>query len=176
MTKKLLRMRFALLAFLLLAPWPVAYAYDNGVAEPPMVKIEAAELSDVPQMNVFRRAIGSVMPGNLFYVDTSRTSADTVATLYLTNTEELIHHYRYLTLKVGLYVESNDGVWEKASGQNSGPVPNTYLTLWNGRVSFTLVGYAKYRVTVDGGNFYSITGNANGSSLSPRFYLAVEQA
>lgn len=175
MTRKQLRIKFALLAFLLLTPWPVAYAYDNSVAEPAMVKIKAAEPSDVPQMNVFRRAIGSVMPGNLFYVDTSKTSTDIMATLYLTNTEDLIHHYRYLTLKIGVYVKSNDGVWEKASGQNSIPFPETYLTLWTGWISFTLLGYAKYRVTVEGGNFYSITGNANGSRLSPRFYLTLEQ-
>jgi len=176
MTRKSLRIWFGLFAFLLLTPWPVVYAYDNRMAEPPMVQIEAAEPSTAPTMNVFGRAIGSVKPGDLFYIDTRGNSADALSTLYLTNTDELIHHYRYLTLKVGLYLESNDGAWERASGQSGEPVPDTYLTLRNGWVSFTLEGYARYRITIEGGNFYSFTGKADGGNLSPQFYLTVEQA
>lgn len=176
MTKKSLRMWFGLLAFLLLTPWPVAYAYDNGMAELQRVQIEGAESSATPTMKVFGRAIGSVTPGDLFYIDTRGNSADALATLYLTNTDELIHYYRYLILKVGLYVESNNGVWKKASGQNGEPFPDTYLTLWNGQVRFALAGYIRYRVTIEGGNFYCFTGNADGHRLAPQFYLTVNQA
>jgi len=43
----------------------------------------------------------------------------------------------------------------------------------NGQVSFILPGYAKYKVAIDSGCFYCTNANADGSSLSPQFYLEV---
>lgn len=176
MTKKLLKMRSALLAFWLLLPWPVVYAYDNGATPPGGVQIEAAEPSAAPQMNVFGRAIGSITPGDLFHIDNTGTGADVSVTLYLTNADDLIHHYRYLILKTGLYVESSHGVWEKAPGQRGRPLPDTYLTLKDVQTTLTLAGYARYRLTIDSGNFYSFPVNTAGIAPSPRFYLTVNQA
>jgi len=176
MAGKVLNIWFGLLSLLLLAPWPIAYAYDNGVTDPRGVQIEKAEPSATPTMNVFGRAIGSVNTGDLFYVDNRDSSVDTVATIYLTNADELSHHYRYLTLKLGLYAQNNDGAWDKPFPPGNQPIPDTYLTLRNGQVDFMLSGYTRYRITVEGGCFYCFTGNADSRRLAPQFYLTVEQA
>lgn len=171
-TKKI----FPLLAMLLLAPWPVAYAHtyaSDTVGQEP-VRIEVAESSVAPSMSVFGKAIGGITtPGDLFYIDATENAVDITVTLYLTNTQELVHCYSYLILKVGTYVESNAGEWEKASKGNGEPTPDTFITLRNGQVSFTLPGYAKYKVTIDSGSFYCTNTNVDGGSLSPQFYLEV---
>lgn len=172
-SKKLLKRIFPLIALLLLAPWPVAYAYDSGTAGQETVQVTAAEASAAPSAAVFGKAIGSVTPGDLFYINATESVADIDATLYLTNAGELVRNYRYLILKVGVYVQGDDGEWQKISGNNGETIPDTLITMRNGQVSFTLAGYAKYKLTIDGGSFYAFTGNAEGGSLSPQFYLEV---
>ena len=172
---KFIKKIFPLLAVLLLAPWPVAYAHtyaDDTVGQEP-VRIEVAEPSVAPSMSVFGKAIGGVKPGDLFYIDATENAVDITVTLYLTNTQELSHCYSYLILKVGTYVESNAGEWEKASKGNGEPIPDTFITMRNGQVSFTLPGYAKYKVTIDSGSFYCTNTNADRDSFSPQFYLEV---
>ena len=168
---------FIFLAILLLTPWPVAYAYDNALARPEQMPVEvsAAEPSAAPSWSVFGQAIGGVStPGDLFYVGTTDNAADILVTLYLTNAEELVHYYRYLILNVGIYVRNTDDQWERATAGNGELIPDTYLTMRNGRVSFTLPGYAKYKITIDSGSFYAIGVGADGGSASPKFYLSVE--
>ena len=171
--KKSFRLRFILLAALLLTPWPVAYAYDNDAAAASVVRIEAAEPSTAPRMTVFGGAVGSVFPGDLFYIDASGTDAASAANLYLTNAGELIHHYRNLILEIGVYIAGDNDMWQKLYREN-GAVFNTYLTLRNGQVSFIMDGHARYRITIEGGNFYSNIINAAEGSMSPRFYLTVD--
>ncbi len=168
---------FPLLAILLLAPWPVAFAHDvsDGVIGQETARIEVAEASAAPTWTAFRRAIGGVTtPGDLFYIDATSNTVDIKVTLYLTNTQELSHYYRYLILKVGVYAESNAGQWEKASMGDSEPIPDTFITLCDARVSFTLPGYAKYKITIDSGSFYCTNTNGGRDSLSPQFYLTVD--
>jgi len=165
MTKKLIRRLFPLLCVLLLAPWPVAYAYGTVSAPEPPVQITVAEAT--PSMTPFGKAIGSIKPGDLYYVDASNSPADIGVNLYLTNAAELVHHYRYMILKVGVYVQNNAGGWETLS------LPDTYLTMHNGGVSFRLQGYARYRITLDGGSFYCLTTEGENDNLCPRFYLEV---
>lgn len=164
-----------LLALLLLAPWPVAYAhtFDNAMAGQDGVRIEVAEASASPTWTAFGKAIGGVTPGDLFYIDVTDNPADVVATLYLTNAQELIGCYRYLILRVGIYVEDHAGEWEKVFLGNGEPVPDTFITMRNGQVSFTLFGLAKYKITIDGGSFYCTTTNTDKGGLSPQFYLEV---
>ena len=160
---------FIFLAVVLLAPWPVAYAYDNALASPEQMPVEvrAAEASAAPSWSVYGQAIGGVTtPGDLFYVSSTDSAADMLATLHLTNAEELIHYYRYLILNVGVYAQNSDGQWERAA--------DTYLTIRNGRVSFTLPGYAQYKITIDSGSFYANSIGTDGGSASPKFYLSVE--
>ena len=177
MTKGFIKKIFSLLAVLLLAPWPVAYAqsYNGDIAGQDAVRIEVAEASTTPIWTVFGRAIGGVStPGDLFYIDATNNAADIQVTLYITNAQELIHCYRYLILKVGVYVKSNGGEWERASRGNGETIPDTFITMRNGRVSFTLPGYTKHKVTIDSGSFYCFTIKGNGGSFSPQFYLTVD--
>ncbi len=173
MPLKLSRLIFPL-GVLLLTPWPVAFAQSQAAAGLTPVQIQAVAPSSAPTWQVFGGAIGGVdMPGDLFYIDVTGSAGDMVATLYLTNTRELCHGYRYLVLKIGLYAWSSDGRWQRAVSGDGGLIPDTYLTLRNGQVSFLLSGYGKYKVTIDGGSFYATYARG---SVSPQFYLTVNQA
>ena len=84
---------FLLMATLLLTPWPVAYAYDNGMAGQAPLQIETAAPEASPKLKAFGNAIGSVTAGDLFYIDTSTTTTDMPVSLHITNTDELVHYY-----------------------------------------------------------------------------------
>ena len=172
MKKKLL---LFLLTILFLTPWPIVYAHDNAMAGQEPIQVRLAEPSAMPGWQVFGNAIGGIdTPGDLFYIDSTNNSADIVVTLHLTNAEELIHCYRYMILKVGVYIQNDAGEWEWATLWNGEPIPETYITLRNGQVSFVLMGCAQYKLSIDGGSFYSLSTNGGGGNFSPRFYLAVE--
>jgi len=178
MSKKWGKWIFPLLATLLLAPWPVAYAYSydaNAMGGQDAVRIEVAEPSVAPSWYAFGRAIGGVTtPGDLFYIDATENAADITVTLYLTNTHELSYCYSYLILEVGVYTESNAGKWEKTPWDDGKLIPEIFITLRNGQVSFTLPGHAKHKVTIDSGSFYCVNASVDGVSLSPQFYLTVD--
>lgn len=174
MRNKWMKRLFPFIALTLLLPWPVAYTFaDSG--EQDAVRIEIAEPSAEPAWTVFGKAIGGVTnPSDLFYIDATSNPADIKVTLYITNANELISHYRYLILNVGLYVENASGEWEKAVRWDGEPVPETVITMHNGQVSFFLPGLARYKVSIDDGVFYATSASADGSSLSPSFLLEVD--
>jgi len=176
-TRRLKLLILSFLAVLLLTPWSVTYAYDasDGVVGEETIRIEAAEASAQPSWTAFGRAVGGVNAGDVFYIDATDNPADIQTTLYLTNTEELRRCYRYMILKVGVYVENNAGEWEKAVQCNGEPTPDTFITLRNCRVSFTLSGCGNYKVTIDRGSFYCTNAKASHDNLSPKFYLTVDQ-
>ena len=163
------------MSILLLAPWPVAYAQESTTAGEQMaVEITVAETSAAPSFNVFGSAIGGVTPGDLFYLD-SKGAMDTLVTLHLTNADELIHYFRYMIFRVGVYVQTGENGWERATLSDGEPVPDVYLTMRNGMVNFMLPGYSRYKITLDGGSFYSFSIDAGGGgAASPNFYLTVE--
>lgn len=171
MKKKLI---FALLATLLLTPWPVAYAHENDMLSQGAVQINAAAASAAPSWSAFGKAIGGVNPGDLFYVDTMNSPADILLTLNITNADELVAHYRYMTLKVGVYVQTGTDQWQEATADNGELIPDTYITMRNGNVSFSLPGYAQYKVTIDRGCFYCFSADDDKDSMSPQFYLTAE--
>ena len=163
-----------LIGMLLLILVPVSYAYGNDRATS-QVQIEAAEPAAAPSWTAFGRAIGGVTtPGDLFYIDTTKTTTDLQATLNFTNTQQLIHCYRYLNLEVGVYVEDEANQWQKIPCSTDGAIPDMYITLRNGQVGFMLPGNAKCKVTIDGGCFYCTRTNAEGGSISPQFCLVAE--
>jgi len=176
MRNRVIKLIFPVIAVLMLAPWPVAYAYsyEGDFIGSGAIRIEAAEPSDAPSARAFGRAVNSVTPGDLFYIDSTDSPADFLATLHLTNADELARSYRYLILNVGTYVEDGAGEWAQVSGYGGQPVPETFLTLLNGSVNFGLGGYARYKIAVDGGNFYYWATNVEGGVTSPRFYLTVD--
>ena len=168
---------FPFIALLLLAPWPIAYGHDagDGVVEEETVQIEAAEASAQPAWTAFGKAIGGVdTPGDVFYIDATDNPGDIQVTLHITNAKELSHCYRYLILNVGIYVKSDAGEWKKAAQYNGEPIPDTFITMSNGQVGFSLPGLAKYKITIDSGSFYCINAVADGGSVSPQLYLEVD--
>jgi hypothetical protein len=173
--KRLLKRIFPIIAFMLLIPWPVAYGYEasgaSAAQEP--IQVTAAEATAQPTWTAFGKAIGSVTAGDLFYIDATDNPADISATLYLTNAEELVSSYRYLILKVGLYSQVAEGDWQKVTEYNGEPVPDTFITMSNGQVSFTLPGAGDYKITIDGGSFYCYGAGAGERSHSPNFYLEI---
>jgi len=175
MRKKLI---FFLFAALLLFPWPVAYAYENNLntlaVSSKEIQVEVAAPSAQPTWDVFQRAVGGVStPGDLFYIDASEDPEDLSVNLHFTNTHELIDSYRYMVLEVGIYYQDDAGHWQKASGPTGKLMNDSFITLSNGQVSLRLPGYTRYKLTIDNGCFYCTGGNADGSSLSPQFYLDV---
>lgn len=170
MKKKLL---FPLIAALLLVPWPVAYAYDSVKAANDSVTIMAADASTAPQIQAFGHAIGGVNAGELFRVDTAATGVDTHFTLYMTNTDEMVDCYRYMTLHIVIYVQSGIDQWQKVTAAG-GTAPDIYLTMQGGCVSFTLPANATYKITVENGCFYCYGVNSAGHIVAPNFNLAAD--
>lgn len=171
MKNKWIKRFFPLFVFLLLAPWPLAYAYTyiSDAATPGTVQVSVPDSSAAPTWTVFGGAIGGVnTPGDIFYLDATGNTVDVQATLYITNAQELIRAYRYLILKVGVYVESDTDTWEGAANAD------TFITLQDAQLTFTLTGDAKYKVTIDSGSFYGRDTNFAGGSVSPNFYLRVD--
>jgi len=176
MRNRFIKLIFPVIAVLLLAPWPVAYAYsyDGELESPGAVQIEAADASAAPSAMAFGKAIGSIIPGDIFYIDAADSAADFTLTLHLTNADELSRCYRYFIMKVVTYVENDDGEWVRTADGENQLIPDAYLTLKNGSLSFTLNGYGKYKIAADGGSFYCMTTSADGGSLSPDFYLTAD--
>jgi hypothetical protein len=170
MKKKLL---IFLLALSALVPWPVAYAYDANADDQGQITIQAADTADKPGWHAFGNAIGGVIPGDLFYINTGNTTFDLPVTLYMTNTDELMHYYRYLTLNVGIYTEITPGQWKKVTARNGETTPEIYITMLDGNVQFTLPGYAKYKITIDKGCFYCYGANNDTEVVAPSFYISV---
>jgi len=176
MRKKWIKRLFPIFALLILAPWPIAYAHDagDGLVGEETARIEVAEASAQPTWIACGGAIGGATPGDLFYIDAIDNPADITVTLYITNARELIDFYQYLILEVGIFTESDTGEWERAFMGNGEIIPDTFITMRNGQVRFTLSGLARYKVTIDGGSFYCATANTNSGSLSPQFYMEVD--
>ena len=167
------KIAFLMATILLLTPWPVAYAYGDVFDGDIPTQVEAAELTVAPKWNAYGNAIGSVIPGDLFYVNTSNTTADATFILFITNTDELVQGYRYITLKVGIYRQTDTDAWEKVTPLAETASADTYITMTNGNVCFTLPGYGSYKITIDKGCFYCY-GVANGRSIVvPEFYLTM---
>jgi hypothetical protein len=161
---------FILLAALLLTPWPVAYAYGDSIGVNSTVQIVAAEQDAMPKWNAYGGAIGSVIPGDLFYIDTDNATVDNTFTLYITNTNELVQDYRYITLNIGIYIQKNNGEWEKITPGDD-YAADVYLTMKNGQIDFTLPSYGNYIVTIDKGCFYCY--GAGRKNAVPTFYLTM---
>ncbi len=130
---------FPFVALTLLLPWPIAYAFDDGAAGQETIKIEVAAESVKPTSTVFGQAISGIDPGELFRIDASSNTADIVVTLYLTNAEELVNHYRYMILNVGVLVR-NMAEGDQAYEGVVNPVRTTVLPMKMGKLSLPLPG------------------------------------
>ncbi len=159
---------FVSIAALLLAPWGIASAYGQVKAANSSATIVAADPASTPHMQVFGNAVGSVTAGDLFTIETSENMT---FSLFMTNADELTNSYRYLTLKVGIYVKADSNGWEKMTVIDGEPVPEMYITMQGGSVSFKLPGNAKYKVTLESGSYRSYHIAPGKSVATPQFYL-----
>jgi hypothetical protein len=178
MKKALLKKILPILSLLLLTPWPIAYAYaDNGGSNAAdFVQVTPAPTEAKPSIKAYGGTITSVTPGDLFYLSAPGSNADIVATLYITNSGELIHHYRYIILKVGVYVRDSEGQWQKAMTPLGLEVPETYISMINSQAVFHLPGNGNYKITIDSGSIYYLETVPGQAGLAqPQFYLDVIQ-
>lgn len=166
----------AIPVLLLLVPWlaSLAYGESDGGTEQPVITVEAADSFRAPRLKLYGKAIGSITPGDLFDIDATNSPRDLAAGLYITNADKLIPHLRYLILEVSIYIEEEDGRWLKTPiADGGGAARDTFITLRNSPVNFTLPGNARYRITIDSGSFYCLTASGPGDNLSLGFHLEV---
>jgi len=165
-----------IVATLLVASWliPIAYGQTNGDTEQGDVYVEAAPPEAAPAASFFGNAIGGVTAGDLFYIYATNHQPDMSVDLYITNTDELIHYFRYLILKVGVYVEDVDGQWKQITSQDGIVLPDTYITMQNSPVTFILPGLARYKLTIESGSYYCLPLHSNDGDFSPQFYVNVD--
>ena len=160
---------------LLLAPWPIAYAWEGVNADTANASsITPADPTNAPQIKAYGNAIGSVSPGDLFQIDTTGIQTDTEYTLTITNLDEIASDYRYMNLKIGVSVQSDNGTgaWKKLDELNGEQFHDLYITMFGDKVEFTLPGGARYKVTVDTGCCYCYAVKPGESIAVPTFYLA----
>ena len=163
-----------LIAALLLAPWPIVYAWDSANADTINGSmIQSASTETAPRINAYGNAVGKVSPGDLFYVDMTGVQGDADYQLIITNANDLVHSYRFMNLKVGVFVQGEDANhWNQLTTASGDPVPDIYITIVTGTVNFKLPGGAKYKITIDTGCFYAY-GLYNGEKAAiPNFYLS----
>ena len=160
---------------LLLAPWPIAYAWEGVNADTTdAASIMPADPAYAPQIKAYGNAVGSITPGELFQVDTTGTQADTTYELTITNINELVSSYRFMNMKIGIFVQSGNetGNWQKLDELNGEQLHDIYITMFGDKVGFTLPGGARYKVTIDTGCFYCYPVKPGTAIPIPSFYLA----
>ena len=164
-----------LIAALLLAPWPIVYAYDGVNADSNISDIQAADSANGPQLAAYGNAVGHVNPGDLFYVDMTGKQGDVNYQLIIANADELVHAYRFMNLKIGIFVQGEDNAhWTRLAANNGDQLPDIYITMFGGKVDFNLPGGAKYKIVVDTGCFYCYGVKEGTTATSPTFYLSAE--
>lgn len=175
MYKPLLKILLPVIAVVLLAPWPIAYAYDGGgtAGGQSLIQVTATASDAQPKWTAFGGASGTVTGGDLFYIKATDSQVDFSATLYLTNAPELVHTYQYLILHLSFYRQGQGGDWQKVTELHGQPLPDMYLTMTNSQVRFTLPGSASYKVTIDGGSFHANPMGSSARGISPSFYLEI---
>ncbi len=163
---------FILCAAMLLAPWPVAYAYDNVNAASTSLTIMAADTASAPQLNGYGNAIGSITDGDLFEIDMTGTEIDTVFRLSITNADELFPNYRFMNMKIGVLTQAaGSEAWEKLTTSGGEELQPIYISMHGGMAEFKLPGGAKYKITIEKGCFYCYGVTQATKAAVPRFYL-----
>ena len=173
--RKIYRFFLIIVLLLLAASWiiPAAYGQTNSDVEQQNINIQAASAEASPKVDFYGNAVGGVAAGDLFYIDATGSPLDVSLDLYITNPDELIHHLRYLILKVAVYMEDADGQWQQITSQDGMALPDTYITLQNSSVNFTLPGLTHYKVIIESGSYRSFPFRSNNGDISPAFFLTV---
>jgi hypothetical protein len=176
--KKTLKIILAIVITLLATAWavPAVYGQDNDNASQAGITVQATPPPATPAVVFYGNAIGTVNTNDLFLIDAINTPMDINIELYITNSDDLIHYLRYLILKVVVYIEDSNGQWQLVTEQNGLTLPDTYITLQNGQVTFTLRGQAHYKVAIESGTYHALPTQANVTKDAPQFYLNAEPA
>jgi hypothetical protein len=156
---------FAIVAAIILIPSAVAYGYERANAADISINIEAADQSQVPTVHIWGNYTGTISDGDLFTINTSGATVDTTFTLVMSNLDELINYYRFLTMNISIYVQSGTDGWEKMV------TAEMLITMENGELTFSLPGNAKYKVTVESGSYHSFSFTRGKSVAIPQFSL-----
>jgi hypothetical protein len=164
---------FVLITALLLAPWPVVYAYDSANADSQTPLIQPADLVNGPRLQTLGDDTGVVIPDDIFLVDTVNIKNDTKFQLFISNTNELIRNYRFMNIKIGIFVQGEDAAhWTRMTAANSYELPNLYISIHGGTVDFTLPGGSRYKVVIDTGRFCYFSASCRSEAVSPIFRLS----
>ncbi len=164
---------FVLIAALLLAPWPVVYAYDGVNADSMTSAIEPAPQEYGPQLQAYGGAVGHVTPGDLFIIDITGYDADANYELIIANADELALDFRFMNMKVGIFIQGADEQhWTRLTAANGDALPEIYITMFGGRVDFKLPGGAKYKIMIDTGCFYCYGARGGNDITPPTFYIS----
>jgi hypothetical protein len=178
--KKILVFSLIVIIILTAGSWITSAAYGHTNDNAGMnadangeINVEAAPQEAAPIIEVFGNYIGGVIGGDLFYITANETQLDFGINLYITNTDQLVKSYKYLILKVAVYVKDGNGQWLQVTEQNGMTLPDAYITLETGPVNFVLPGLANYKVTIESGSYKSYPRTSSGDT-APQFYLNVE--
>ena len=179
--RRLIKVILVTIIIMVTASWLTSIAYGhtsdstplNATTEPG-VTVAAAPLADAPSATFYGNAIGTITSGDLFYIDSANVTQDISVTLYITNVDNLIHHFKFLTLKVAVYYEVGEGQWERALLIDGSAFPDIFLTIRNGLVTFNLPGLARYKVALDSGCYNCHPAGANIENITPLFYLEAD--
>ncbi len=128
--------------------------------------IRVADDAEKPTWTVLNGTIGSITPGNLFYINATDVNEDLQVMLSMVNSNELISRYSFLLLKVEVYVLSGS-VWEEVN------MPEQYISMKSPHAKFPLAGLSDYRIFLSSGSFIGQR-LSNDISPSPTFFLKVE--
>jgi hypothetical protein len=98
----------------------IAYGHTNDTAQlngstGAGPEITPAIQADAPAATFYGSAIGAATPGDLFYINAADIAEDMAFTLYLSNTDQLIHYLEYLNMDIAVYCEVTPGQWEKVT-------------------------------------------------------------
>jgi hypothetical protein len=174
--RKVLQFILIVVAILLLPSklTPIAYGKITDAIEQDKAHIEAAGPTTILNMDFWENAHGSIIPGDLFFIDAVDEPGNTVVNLYITNTDELTHYFKYLILKISVYSQNYDGQWSqvKVDGKHT----DSYITLRSNPMQFVIPGNSRYKIRVDSGSFYSLPAGENSNITAPHFYLTAEPA
>jgi hypothetical protein len=175
--KKVIIITLITIIVLAAGSWITSTAYghtnDNTILNATVngeINVTPAPAENTPAIDFFGNYIGSVEAGDLFYINAAENQPDFSIDLCITNTDELVKSYRYMILKVTVYIEDNEGQWQEVTSQNSIELPATYITLENPQVTFNLFGLANYKVTIESGSYKSLPRTTDGD-VAPQFYL-----
>jgi hypothetical protein len=179
--RKIIIFSLITLIVLTVGSWVTSTAYGhtndatglNATVSDSDIYVTPAPQEDAPAIDIFGNYIGGVTAGDLFYVNATESQPDISINLYITNADELVKSFKYLILKVTVYVEDGNGQWQPITSQNGIELPDTYITLENGTATFILPGLANYKVTIESGSYKSFP-RSNGGDAIPQFYLEAE--